>query len=501
VEYWNGSNFQNYRVKVDWSLVTHHSITLTGLTPATAYNLYLSSTSALGLVSSEGYTFETTSGTPPPPPQTGAYNKTWLLNGVHPNTNQSTRLSTDYIGGESGANPGQGSVSGGKTWSRRDSSTDYVDLNAAFGASTYCAAYAFAYVYSPSIQNVNLWIGSNDGVRVWLNGAVVWTNDAYRSFSIDKDKTTVTLPAGWSRILAKISQATGSWGFSLKFCDSFGNALPGVAYAPAPSTGSDTTAPVISNIKVTPSNTSAAIEWDTSEASNTMVDYGTTSALGESYTDESLVTHHSATLAELNSGTTHYFKVGSADSSGNTAWQGSYTFQTTTNAPPPVSSGPYVMTWLVNGYYKNSRSVRMSTDYLGNEGAVAPGEGTVSGGNAWFRLDSDRDYIDLKTPFNSPTGCAGYACAYVYSPVAQTAHMWMGSDDGIKVWLNGSVVWNNDIYRSMSLDVDRTTVNLSVGWNRLLVKVTQADQGWGFSLRLCDSVGNALPGIAISVAP
>ena len=79
--------------------------------------------------------------------------------------------------------------------------------------------------------------------------------------------------------------------------------------------------------------------------------------------------------------------------------------------------------------------------------------------------------------------------------------MWMGSDDGIKVWLNGSLVWNNDIYRSMSLDVDKTTVNLAAGWNKLLVKVTQADQGWGFSLRLCDSGGHALPGIAISAAP
>jgi len=494
VDCWNIYNV--YYTRADWTLVTHHSITVTGLTPVTAYSFAVTSTSAQGMMNFAEGTFQTTAA--PPPISGGAYNKTWLINGYYLNSNQSTRLSADYLGGEAGVNPKEGSVSAGKTWFKLTANSEFVDFRKYVGAVNYCAGYAFAYVYSPSIQTANMWMGSNDGIKVWLNGSVVWTNDASRSFTVDKDKTTVTLPSGWSRLLVKVSQNTGSWGFSLKFCDSAGNALPGVAYALTTPGGADTTAPVISNIKITPSSTSAVVEWDTNEAATTLADYGSTSSLGTDYSDDSLTTHHTATLPDLVSSTTYYIRIGSADSSGNSAWQGTYDFQTSALTSP---SSPYIMSWLVNGIYKNSRSVRMSTDYLGNEGAVTPREGTVSGGNTWFRLDSNREYIDLKTPFNSPKGCAGYAFVYVYSSVAQSANLWMGSDDGIKVWLNGSLIWNNDIYRSMKLDVDHTTVNLAAGWNRVLVKVTQADQGWGFSFRLCDSAGNALPGVATSLAP
>ena len=163
-----------------------------------------------------------------------AYVLTWLLNGYYPHSDESTRLTTDYLGGESLVVPLEGSVSGGKTWFRVDSSSEYLDIAQAFGYPSYCAGYAHVYVYSPETQTVNMWIGSNDGAKIWLNGEVVLFNDVYRSFEIDKYRTTATLSAGWNRLLVKVSQGRGSWGVSVKFCDSSGNQIPGISYSAVP---------------------------------------------------------------------------------------------------------------------------------------------------------------------------------------------------------------------------------------------------------------------------
>ncbi len=47
----------------------------------------------------------------------------------------------------------------------------------------------------------------------------------------------------------------------------------------------------------------------------------------------------------------------------------------------------------------------------------------------------------------------------------------LGSDDGIKVWLNGKPAFENKTSRSLVADSDRVTVNLNAGDNQLLVKI------------------------------
>ena len=423
------------------------------------------------------------------------YIRSWLVNGYYPNPDPSTLLSKDYLGGEADVGPVEGSTSGGKTWFRVDSSTEHVDLDQVFGYMTDCVAYAHAYVYSPTAQTVNMWAGSDDGIKIWLNGAVVWTNNVYRAFTADSDRTTVGLVQGWNKLLVKVSQGTGSWGFSVRLCDSAGNPVPGLLYAVEPASEDDTKAPVISNVKITPGSTSALVEWDTDEPASTLLDYGTSASLGTGYADGTLATHHRATISGLTASTMYYVKVGSADASGNIAWVGGYTFQT---AP----AGPYILSWLVNGYYPNSNeSTRLTTDYLGGEDAVVPVDGSVSGGSRWFVVQSPAEYLDMAKAFGYPRYCAGYAAAYVYSPVQQTVGMWIGSNDGTKIWLNGTVVWFNDVYRSFTIDKDRTTVILRAGWNRLVIKLSQGTGSWGLSVKFCDSSGNAIPGICYALQP
>ncbi|MDH5442871.1 MAG: polysaccharide deacetylase family protein [Hadesarchaea archaeon] len=106
--------------------------------------------------------------------------------------------------------------------------------------------------------------------------------------------------------------------------------------------GPDNTPPVISNVassEITAS--SAKITWDTDELSDSVVNYGTTTALGSTESDNTMVTRHSITLTNLSASTTYYYEVQSTDPSSNTAVDDNngsyYTFTTTTlDTTPPV---------------------------------------------------------------------------------------------------------------------------------------------------------------------
>jgi phosphodiesterase/alkaline phosphatase D-like protein len=105
----------------------------------------------------------------------------------------------------------------------------------------------------------------------------------------------------------------------------------------------DIVPPVISAVAAAPTPTTATITWTTNEASNSRVDYGTSpGALTQNATNASLVTAHSLTLTALTTGTVYYYRVTSADASGNSstspvATSAPATF-TPSDATPPVIS-------------------------------------------------------------------------------------------------------------------------------------------------------------------
>ena len=69
-------------------------------------------------------------------------------------------------------------------------------------------------------------------------------------------------------------------------------------------------------------------------------------------------------------------------------------------------------------------------------------------------------------------------------PAAQRVTLRIGSDDGVKVWVNGRLVHGNNATRSFAPDQDSATVSLKKGENTILMKVTQNNMPWGASLRI-----------------
>ena len=93
-----------------------------------------------------------------------------------------------------------------------------------------------------------------------------------------------------------------------------------------------------------------------------------------------------------------------------------------------------------------------------------------------------------------------YARTWIYSPKAQPARFEFGSDDGLKVWLNGDLVHAKNIARGITPNEDKFNVSLREGWNAILIKVTQNNQGWGFCARLVSPDGAPLEGIRSQAA-
>ena len=105
-------------------------------------------------------------------------------------------------------------------------------------------------------------------------------------------------------------------------------------------TSSDTTPPTISAVASSGITSSGAtITWTTNEASDSQIDYGTTSSYGSSTTlNTSLVTAHSQTLSGLTAGALYHYRVKSKDAAGNLASSGDYTFTTSSDTTPPTIS-------------------------------------------------------------------------------------------------------------------------------------------------------------------
>jgi len=97
--------------------------------------------------------------------------------------------------------------------------------------------------------------------------------------------------------------------------------------------------PVISNVAVVPSQTSASVSWATDKNSDSRVDYGLTSAYGSAVSDPTLVLSHTLNLNNLTCKTTYHFRISSADQFGNTGTSTDATFSTSacSTGSAPVS--------------------------------------------------------------------------------------------------------------------------------------------------------------------
>ena len=104
-----------------------------------------------------------------------------------------------------------------------------MELDRALGGDNR-AAYLRTNVWSDKSRKVLLELGSDDGIKVWLNGQVVHANNATRPAGPGQDKVEVTLKQGWNPLLLKVTQGGGEWAVCARLRQLDGSKLDGLKY-------------------------------------------------------------------------------------------------------------------------------------------------------------------------------------------------------------------------------------------------------------------------------
>lgn len=163
--------------------------------------------------------------------------------------------------------------------------------------------------------------------------------------------------------------------------------------------------------------------------------------------------------------------------------------------------GEYHLEWLLCGPFPNPPSAAdernvshlpgMNTDYLAGHGgeaklkAKAKQVETFDGGEAkWFRYAAEDSGILLSEAIAPENDALAYALCRVRLKRSGRFLMSLGSDDGVRVFVNGEEAWANAVHRGLHLDDDMVPVELKKGTNTILLKVENGVGGWGFAFRL-----------------
>jgi hypothetical protein len=127
--------------------------------------------------------------------------------------------------------------------------------------------------------------------------------------------------------------------------------------------------------------------------------------------------------------------------------------------------------------YPPEEALDLQARYTGKDGLPA----------AWKKVRGRAGgYMPLAEMMKPDQRLIVYAAGWVRAPEDMPATILLGSDDGVRVWINGTLVHTNPAYRGCYPDQDIVPVLLKKGWNAVLVKILQGDGGWGFYFRFAD---------------
>jgi putative heme-binding domain-containing protein len=96
----------------------------------------------------------------------------------------------------------------------RPDAKGYVDLAAFFAPdSANIVSYLYQEIESPESQEATLLLGTDDGCKLWVNGALIHTSRAHRAAVPAQDTVRLRLRKGPNRVLLKINNGDGPHGF------------------------------------------------------------------------------------------------------------------------------------------------------------------------------------------------------------------------------------------------------------------------------------------------
>jgi hypothetical protein len=147
----------------------------------------------------------------------------WLAVGPFKAESAEAAFSTDF-GPEKHFDPAATYLDGTLRWSRRSDWSDAVVHNLTGGDN--CAWYMTRTMSVLKAQDVVLWLGSDDGFQLWFDGVPALVKNVYRSVAPDEDSVTIHVPVGEHRLLLKVNNGGGGYGFFFRMAGVSGQNFP-----------------------------------------------------------------------------------------------------------------------------------------------------------------------------------------------------------------------------------------------------------------------------------
>jgi len=153
----------------------------------------------------------------------------------------------------------------------------------------------------------------------------------------------------------------------------------------------------------------------------------------------------------------------------------------------------YMTAWMMAGPYTEGDAFK--TEYPPEKGAKDVAWKSVRPTNP-----NEPWRVDLGRLIGGSNRCA-YLRTYLIADANQDVRLEIGTDDGVKVWLNGKVVHEVNTSRGLTPGQDKVQASLKRGVNEMLMKVTQLGGGWEACARVRRPDGSAVKGIRVRARP
>ena len=396
--------------------------------------------------------------------------------------------------------PEPGGETGEVSWKRLKPSENvygswFVDLAKQVGGANR-VAYMRTWVWVPEARAAKLEIGSDDGVKVWLNDELVHAKNASRALRAGEDVLDTQLRKGWNSLLLKVRQGGGDWSGCARFRTEAGAEMEDLRVF-----GTHAALEVVRTQLLGPKgeDRSRALDvlsqWpDAAAALGVLVDGSRNRPLSEPEVDAVLALATSAGVAEREAVRTAILTLQGAGT--GTDGMGGRVEE----ALAELSKyDDYITVWEVSGPY-----AKAGADSQALFDAVFPPEGGGGRELTWKLHQGtgppeSRWNVDLIRSLGAGGLCVAYVRTCVHAPKAGAVRLEVGSDDAVKVWLNGELVHANDIARPLTPAADRADVVLGQGWNSLVLKVVQIGGQWGACARFRTPEGGSVPGLQVQV--
>lgn len=326
-----------------------------------------------------------------------------------------------------------------------------------FGRGDHRVGYLRTWVRVENPAKASLEVGSDDGVKAWLNGKEVLVFKGNRAIAAGASKVNVDLAAGWNLLQLKITNATASWDASARFRAEDGSGLNGLLTFDDANCAETMLADM-------------AVE----KQADNLVDASIDVAFAAARVDEQKQIVDALAKLTQDEAVLERAEIVLADSS---------------------EVADFILEWEVAGpYTKPDKSGKLFT-------TAFPPEDPDSKDVNWKNVKAEGQIVLLERLIGGDNRVA-YLRAWIRSKRKADALLEIGTDDGCKVWLNGKLIHKVERNRAVRIGEDKVNVTLEQGINPIMLSVYNSGGGWSAVVRVRARNGKHLPGLRyLSKAP